>query len=382
MGYDDIALVVAAGRGVRADADVPKQFAVLGGIPLVARAVDAFGAMPVVVVVGEGQRDQLEAALGDRRVEQVVTGGATRQLSVRAGLEAIAADGGAVRVYIHDAARPLLPPAVLARLRAALDRFAGAVPVLPVVDTLAKGGITLGAVHDRDALVRVQTPQAFRFGEVLAAHRTWADEAATDDAQMLRAAGHEVALVEGHASLDKITHRQDFARAEALLGRATISRTGSGYDVHRLEAGEELWLCGVRVPHDRGLSGHSDADVGLHALTDALLGAAAEGDIGVHFPPSDARWRGAPSHRFVEHAAELIGACGGSIDHVDVTLVCEAPKIGPYRDAMRARIAEILRLPLGRVSLKATTTERLGFTGRGEGIAAMATATVRFPEDQ
>jgi 2-C-methyl-D-erythritol 4-phosphate cytidylyltransferase/2-C-methyl-D-erythritol 2,4-cyclodiphosphate synthase len=233
----------------------------------------------------------------------------------------------------------------------------------------------------RDGLVRVQTPQAFRFDAILAAHRNWRGAAATDDAQVARAAGLRVAAVTGDEALEKLTHRDDFDRAEERLARSLTSRTGLGFDVHAFAAGEALWLGGIRIPHDRGLTGHSDADVLLHALTDALLGAIGAGDIGDHFPPSDPQWRGAASSRFVEHARALVAARGGRIDHVDVTLICEAPRIGPHREAMRASVAALLRLAPARVSIKATTTERLGFTGRGEGMAAQAIATVRLPEE-
>jgi 2-C-methyl-D-erythritol 4-phosphate cytidylyltransferase / 2-C-methyl-D-erythritol 2,4-cyclodiphosphate synthase len=368
----DVALIVAAGRGVRAGGDVPKQYALLGGVPVIARAVDAFAGMPVFVVIAEGQQTLVAAALGNRDAT-VVTGGAERQDSVRAGLQAI---GEADRVLIHDAARPLLPRTVIARLLDALATHDGAVPVLPVVDTVARVTEDLGETVDRDGLVRVQTPQAFRFDAIMAAHRQWTGTTATDDAQMARAAGFRVATVQGNAMLDKITTADDFVAADAKLGRNRVSRSAMGFDVHRLEVGEDLWLCGVKVPHSHGLSGHSDADVALHALTDALLGTIGAGDIGAHFPPSDAQWRGASSDRFAAHARDLIQAHGGRIDHVDVTIICEAPKIGPHRDAMRARIAEILHLEIGAVSVKATTTERLGLTGRGEGIAAQAIATV------
>jgi 2-C-methyl-D-erythritol 4-phosphate cytidylyltransferase / 2-C-methyl-D-erythritol 2,4-cyclodiphosphate synthase len=375
---DTVALIVAAGRGVRAGGGVPKQFLPLAGVPIIARAVDAFAGFPLFVVIGAGQEALLAAALGDRQVAGVVTGGAERQDSVRAGLEAI---GVAKRVLIHDAARALLPSAVIARLLTALDTHDGAVPVIPVADTVARADATLGDTVDRTGLVRVQTPQAFRFEAIVAAHRAWQGAPATDDAQIARAAGYAVATVAGDAMLEKLTHPEDFAAAEARLAARMISRSASGFDVHRLEAGEALWLGGMRIPHDKGLSGHSDADVALHAITDAVLGCIGAGDIGSHFPPSDAQWRGASSDRFLEHAAALVAAHGGCIDFIDLTLICEAPRIGPHREAMRARVAEILKLPLSRISIKATTTERLGFTGRGEGIAAQAIATVRLPED-
>lgn len=377
------ALIVAAGRGERAGGAVPKQFALLGGVPVIARAVDAFAGMSVFVVVGAGQQVLLADALAHRSVAGVVEGGATRQASVLAGLEAIAAAGGADHVFVHDAARPLLPRAVLDRLIAELNSGSvGAVPALPVVDTVAHATPTLGETVARDQLVRVQTPQGFRFEPLLAAHRAQAGSSLTDDAQVARAAGMRVTTVAGDERLTKLTHADDFDRIERSLAQSLVSRSATGFDVHRLQPGLPLWLCGVRVEHHHGLAGHSDADVALHALTDALLGTIGEGDIGTHFPPSDAQWRGARSDRFVGHAVGLIAARGGRIDHVDVTIICEAPKIGPYRDAMRMRLAAILQLPAGRVSLKATTTEGLGFTGRGEGIAAQAIATVGLPEDR
>jgi 2-C-methyl-D-erythritol 4-phosphate cytidylyltransferase/2-C-methyl-D-erythritol 2,4-cyclodiphosphate synthase len=379
-----VALLVAAGSGSRAGGGPPKQYRLLAGKPLLAHALDGLeraGAGQMRVVIGPGQEALYEAAAGARSLPSPIAGGAERQDSVRNGLEAVAADGGADFVLIHDAARPFLPAAVVERLKQALGTSEGAVPVLPVVDTLARGSSGLGDVVDRTGLVRVQTPQAFRFDAILAAHRAWRGGVASDDAQIARAAGLEIATVAGDEALEKLTFEADFARAEARLAARLTSRTGLGFDVHAFAAGEPLWLGGVLIPHDRGLKGHSDADVALHALTDALLGAAGEGDIGDHFPPSDPRWRGAASSRFVEHARDLILARGGRIDHVDVTLICEAPRIGPHRNAMRARIAALLRLAEARVSVKATTTERLGFTGRGEGIAAQALATIRLPED-
>ena len=376
------AIIVAAGKGERAGTSLPKQFVIIGGKTLLAHAVSAFTLHPhidrVVVVVGEGQEEMARQTLGDQTIDALVIGGAERQHSVAAGMAAIE---DAQFVLIHDAARPFLPAAVIDRLIMALNTADGAIPALPVVDTLAKAEEELGDVVDRAGLIRVQTPQAFRTGILLKAHRLWAGSAATDDAQMVRAAGHKVAVVEGHAMLEKITQPADFAEAERRWSQRLISRTGLGYDVHRLAVGEDLWLCGVKIDHDKGLAGHSDADVALHALTDALLGALGDGDIGAHFPPSDPQWRGAASHQFVTHAAGLIRRAGGVIDHVDVTIICEAPKIGPHRDAMRTEIATMLGIPVSKVSVKATTTERLGFTGRGEGIAAQAAATIRLPEE-
>ena len=379
--HNIVALIVAAGRGERAGGDVPKQFALLGGAPVIARAVAAFDNLPVFVVVGEGQQDALAAALGGRQIAGIATGGATRQDSVRNGLAAIGAAGGAAKVLVHDAARPLLPRSVLHALITALDTHAGAVPVLPVADSLARGDAMMGATVDRAKLLRIQTPQAFRMDALVTSLERWNGEAATDEAQVLRAAGFNVATVPGDIMLDKMTHPEDFNRAETLLAARMISRSASGYDVHRLAEGEDLWLGGMKIAHTHGLSGHSDADVALHAITDAVLGTIGAGDIGSHFPPSDMQWRGASSDRFLAHAAELVTAKGGIIDFIDLTIICEAPKIGPHRDAMRHRIAEILHLAPSRISVKATTTERLGFTGRGEGIAAQAIATVRIPED-
>jgi 2-C-methyl-D-erythritol 4-phosphate cytidylyltransferase / 2-C-methyl-D-erythritol 2,4-cyclodiphosphate synthase len=284
-------------------------------------------------------------------------------------------------VLIHDAARPFLPGVVVDRLLKALTTAEGAIPTVPVADTLVREAQgAMGDGVDRNGLHRVQTPQAFRFDAIVAAHRAWDDDReATDDAQILKARGHDVILVEGDERLEKLTYPQDFARAEARLATPRGIRVGMGYDVHRLAADEELWLGGVQVPHDRGLAGHSDADVALHAIVDALLGALAEGDIGSHFPPSDPQWRGAASDRFLAYARDRVAARDGVIDHIDLTIICEAPKIGPHRDAMRARIAEILAVSLDRVSVKATTTERLGFAGRREGIAAQAVATLSLP---
>lgn len=379
-----VALVVAAGSGTRAGGGLPKQYRPLAGKPLLVHALDRLeraGIGDIRVVIAEGQQALYREAVGETVLPSPILGGRERQDSVRNGLEAIAAEGGADAVFIHDAARPFLPAAVVCRLRDGLDNAEGAVPVLPIVDTLARAEAGLGEPVGREGLVRVQTPQAFRFEAILAAHRQWSGGLATDDAQVARAAGLRVAAVAGDEALGKLTHDEDFARAEARLAALMTSRTGMGFDVHAFAAGEELWLGGIRIPHGRGLKGHSDADVLLHAVTDALLGAVGAGDIGDHFPPSDPQWRGAASSLFVEHARALIEARGGRIDHVDATLICEAPRLAPHREAMRASVAAMLRLPLARISIKATTTERLGFTGRGEGMAAQAIATVRLPEE-
>jgi 2-C-methyl-D-erythritol 4-phosphate cytidylyltransferase/2-C-methyl-D-erythritol 2,4-cyclodiphosphate synthase len=379
-----VALIVAAGSGARMGGGVPKQYRMVAGVPVIARAFDALASHPAIgavhVVIGAGQDALLADALAGAAV-QSVTGGATRRESVARGLEAIAAAGGARRVLIHDAARPFLPAAVIDRLLVALDDAEGAIPTLPVVDTLVRADDgTLGDTVPREGLARVQTPQAFRFDAIIAAHRSWhGDTEPTDDAQIARAAGHIVRAVPGDAMLEKLTHEADFAAAEARLGAVMTSRVGMGYDVHAFADGDHVMLCGLKIPHTQALAGHSDADVGLHAITDALLGTIADGDIGSHFPPSDPRWKGADSGRFLQHAAGLVAAKGGIIDHVDVTIICEAPKVGPHRQAMRERIADVLAVPIGRVSVKATTTEQLGFTGRREGMAAQAVASVRMP---
>ena len=378
------ALIVAGGTGTRAGGDMPKQYRRIGGVAVIARAFDALAAHPAIhgvhIVVGAGQEQLLDAALGERRPATITPGGATRRASVRAGLEAIAVVPP-THVLIHDAARPFLPGAVIDRLIAALNATPGAVPTLPVVDTLVRvDSAALGDTVSRDGLARVQTPQAFRFEAILAAHRDWSGTAEpTDDAQVARQAGLAVTAVPGDAMLDKLTHEADLVAADARLARSMTSRTGMGFDVHAFAEGDHVMLCGLRIPHAQALAGHSDADVGLHAITDALLGTIADGDIGSHFPPSDPRWRGADSATFLRHAADLVAAQGGTIDHIDLTIICEAPKVGPHRDAMRGRVADILGVPIGRVSIKATTTERLGFTGRGEGMAAQAVVNVRAP---
>lgn len=380
-----VGLLLAAGTGSRAGGDMPKQFRPVAGKPVLLHAIDALAAHPaidsIILVIGKGQEDQVRTLIGNRPIAHIIEGADSRRGSVRAGLEHLALMGGAATVLIHDSARPFLPASVVDRLLAALEEAEGAIPAIPVADTLVRNSDgSAGPLVDRSALMRVQTPQAFRFPAILAAHRSWdVAREATDDAQILKASGYDVTLVAGDERLDKLTYAEDFARAEARLSIARTTRVGMGYDVHRLAAGEELWLAGILIPHDRGLAGHSDADVAIHAIVDALLGARADGDIGSHFPPSDPQWRGVASSRFLEYAAERLATRGGVIDHIDLTIICEAPKIGPHREAMRARLAEILQIPLDRVSVKATTTERLGFTGRGEGIAAQAVATISVP---
>lgn len=368
------AVIVAAGVGLRAGQPIPKQFALWRGKPVVRHSAEAFAAAgigPIVVAIPDGAEAIASQALAGVPQVKLVTGGATRRQSVRLALEALAA-GEPAQVLIHDAARPILPLELIDRLLAALQETPGAIPVLPVVDSLAQtDGPLMGPPARREDLRRVQTPQAFRYPDILAAHRSWSGtEEAGDDAQVARAAGMSVTLIEGDERLHKLTFASDFAQAAPAI------RVGTGYDVHRLVPGEELWLCGVKIDHDRGLSGHSDADVAIHALVDALLGAIGAGDIGSHFPPSDPQWKGASSDRFLTHAVGLTADAGYRIGNVDLTLICEAPKIGPHREAMRARLAELLRTDLSAVSVKATTTEKLGFTGRSEGIAAQAVATL------
>jgi 2-C-methyl-D-erythritol 4-phosphate cytidylyltransferase/2-C-methyl-D-erythritol 2,4-cyclodiphosphate synthase len=371
------AVVVAAGQGLRAGGTVPKQFALWRGKPLVRHSVEALaraGVAPIVVVIPAKWEETAAQALTGLPGVSFVHGAASRQGSVRAGLEALVAAAPA-QVLIHDAARPDLPAALIAALVAALDGQPGAIPVMPVVDSVVRGADGLRGAHvERDGLYRVQTPQAFRFDAILAGHRAWDGAAdAGDDAAVAEAAGLAIALVPGDERLRKVTFAEDLKDHGMTIPAV---RTGMGYDVHRLAEGEELWLCGVKIEHSKGLAGHSDADVAIHALVDALLGAVAAGDIGDHFPPSDAKWRGASSDQFLAHAATLVTSAGYVIANVDVTIICEAPRIGPHKAVMRARLASILAIDIACVSVKATTTERLGFTGRGEGIAAQAVATV------
>lgn len=368
------AVIVAAGQGLRAGQPVPKQFAAWRGKPVVrhsAEAMAAAGIAPIMVAIPEGAFELAEAALHGVAGVHLVTGDVTRQGSVHRALEALEHYAPEL-VLIHDAARPVLPDTVIDRLVAALRKASGAIPVLPVVDSLAEAdGPMMGKTVRREDLRRVQTPQAFHFSAILAAHRAWNGAAeAGDDAQVARAAGLAVALVEGDETLHKLTFASDFKTS------APAVRVGTGYDVHRLAPGEELWLCGVKIDHDRGLTGHSDADVAIHALVDAILGAIGAGDIGSHFPPSDQQWKGASSDRFLAQAVHLAAVAGYRIGNVDLTIICEAPRIGPHREDMRRRLAELLGTSMAAVSVKATTTEKLGFTGRGEGIAAQAAATL------
>ena len=371
------AIVVAAGKGLRVGGDTPKQFKNWRGKPVLRHSVEALleaGATPLVVVVSDEGEQAAQDALASLEGFTLVQGGAARQDSVRAGLEALAPIAPS-NVLIHDAARPDVPSVVIERLLSALENHAGAIPTLPVVDSLAIASAheTMAGRAERETLRRVQTPQAFRFADILAAHRAWTGETnAGDDAQVLATSpssiNHSVALVQGDERLKKITFAEDFLTANT----APLIRVGNGFDVHRLVEGEELWLCGVRLDHTHGLSGHSDADVALHAITDAILGAIGDGDIGTHFPPSDPQWAGARSGQFLEYAVKLAEEAGYSLGNIDLTIICEAPKIGPHRAAMREEVARLTALSECAVSIKATTTEKLGLTGRGEGIAAQA----------
>ncbi len=381
---DAAALILAAGRGARAGVGVPKQYRIIAGQPMLRRALRPFLDHPRVgavrVVIHPDDAGPYQAATADLELSAPVMGGATRQDSCRLGLESLA-DSPPVRVLIHDAARPFVDTATIDRVLDALGDTQGAIPALAVSDALKRAsddGMVREGVN-RAGLWRAQTPQGFAFAAILDAHRRLAGAAHADDAAVAEAAGLAVALVPGSEDNVKITTDADFVRAERMLAADDI-RVGGGFDVHRFAPGDHIMLCGVRIAHGHGLAGHSDADVGLHALTDALLGAIGAGDIGQHFPPAEARWRDAESALFLRHAARLVAEYGGRIRHLDVTLICERPKLAPHRDAMRARIADILDLDPARVSVKATTTEGLGFTGRGEGIAAQATATVAVRE--
>jgi 2-C-methyl-D-erythritol 4-phosphate cytidylyltransferase/2-C-methyl-D-erythritol 2,4-cyclodiphosphate synthase len=389
------ALIVAAGQGTRAGAAAPKQYASIGGQTVLARTLGVFLEHPAIdlalVAIAEANRTRYDeaTAAGHPKLLPPALGGATRQRSVLNGLRALAPHRP-VRVLIHDAARAFVTAAILDRVLAALERAPGAIAAVPLADTLKRAGPQgrIAATLDRTGLWRAQTPQGFRYDAILDAHERAAAagrEDLTDDAAVAEWAGLAVELVEGSDTNVKLTTAEDLARAARAVDTleaastppaAAEVRTGQGFDVHRFTAGDHVWLCGIRLPHSQALEGHSDADVGLHALTDALLGAIGDGDIGQHFPNSDPRWRGAASHLFLADAARRVRARGGTVSNVDVTLLCEAPRIAPYREAMRVRVAEILEVDISRVAVKATTTEGLGFTGRREGIAALATATV------
>jgi 2-C-methyl-D-erythritol 4-phosphate cytidylyltransferase / 2-C-methyl-D-erythritol 2,4-cyclodiphosphate synthase len=378
------ALVLAAGRGARFGGTLPKQYLPLGGSSVLRHAVNAFALHPridrVLVTIRPEDREAYDGALTGIELLPPVAGGAERQDSVRLGLEALAAHRPE-RVLIHDGARPFPDTWMIDRVLAALDRGPAAIPGLPLGDTIKRvDGETITETIDRAGLWRVQTPQGFHFEAILAAHRRMAGRALTDDAAVAEAAGITPLIVPGSEANLKVTTIDDLAAAERLItSRQGDVRVGQGFDVHPFGPGDRLMVCGVEIPHSAGVVGHSDADVGLHALTDAVLGAIGAGDIGMHFPPSDPQWKGASSDRFLAHAVGLVRAKGGSVAALDVTIICERPKIGPHRAAMVERVAAICGIAVDRISVKATTTEKLGFTGRGEGIAAQAVATVRLP---
>ncbi len=372
MSIRTAVIIVAAGRGLRAGAGIPKQWRPLAGKTVLDHTLAAFQGQVdrIVLVIHPEDRD-----LATRFGVDLVDGGATRAESVRNALEWLE-PFGCDHVLIHDAARPLVSAKVISAVKSGLQTHIGAAPALPVSDALWRGESTVTGTQDRTGLWRAQTPQGFRFAEILAAHRAHGGTAA-DDVEVARDAGHTVAIVAGDEDNLKLTYPGDFARAEAILkGRTMDIRLGNGFDVHAFTEGDHVWLCGVKVPHTKALLGHSDADVGMHALTDAIYGALAEGDIGVHFPPSDPQWKGAASHIFLRHAVGRAAARGYRIANCDVTLMCERPKIGPHQATMRAALAEIMGIDMDVISVKATTTERLGFTGREEGIAALATAAL------
>ncbi len=378
------ALVVAAGQGSRFGGSRPKQYMPLAGTTVLRHALAALGGhrliANVLVAIRPEDRALFDSSVAGLTVMPPVAGGPTRQESVRLGLEALAAYCPH-RVLIHDGARPFPDQQLLDRVIDGLDKAVAAIPCLPLRDTIkrAEGG-TIRETIDRSALWCAQTPQGFHFEAIFAAHRAAIGRELTDDAAVAEAAGLAPLIVDGSEDNLKVTTAADLAAAERLLAaRQSDVRVGQGFDVHPFAPGDHLWICGVRVPHGMSLAGHSDADVGLHALTDAVLGAIGAGDIGMHFPPSDPRWRGAASDQFLSHAADLVRARGGAIAAVDVTIICERPKIAPYRAAMVERIAAVLGITPDRVSVKATTTEKLGFTGRAEGMAAQAVATVRLP---
>lgn len=373
------AILVAAGSGSRFGSDTPKQFLRLAGKPVIRHAAEALAAH-VALLQPVGEVEPIEEALTGLPHLLPVAGGTTRQESVLAGLEALRPAPPDI-VLVHDAARPFIPAGTIPALVEALTRAAGAIPAVPVADTLKRvADGRIAATVPRDGLYRAQTPQAFRYASLLCAHHAESATTATDDAALLEAVGQPVAIVPGSEDNIKLTYPEDLIRLERAMTRHLNPRVGTGFDVHILATGRRLMLCGVAVPHEMGLAGHSDADVGIHALCDAIYGALAEGDIGRHFPPSEAAWRDADSARFLAHAAERISARGGLLANADVTLICERPKIAPHAAAMAARLAAILGVDASRISVKATTTEKLGFTGRGEGIAAQAVATVLLPD--
>jgi 2-C-methyl-D-erythritol 4-phosphate cytidylyltransferase/2-C-methyl-D-erythritol 2,4-cyclodiphosphate synthase len=388
MGPSVAAVIVAAGRGLRAGGNLPKQYRELAGEPVIRSSLSLFawhGQIGAVqAVIHPDDRGSYDAAAKGLRLLPAVSGGASRQASVRAGLEALAARAPDI-VLIHDAARPFCSTELVSRAIVACAETGAAIPALEVTDTIKRvdpDGHVAGTI-DRAQLRAVQTPQAFKFAALLEAHRRAARDGRddfTDDAALAEWAGIKVATFAGESSNVKLTTDEDFAKAESRrIANLADLRLGNGFDVHAFGDGDHVWLGGVKIPHDRGLTGHSDADVALHALVDAILGALADGDIGKHFSPNDPRWRGASSDQFLKFAVDRVNKRGGKVAHLDLTIVCEEPRIGPHRDAIRKKIAEIAEMSIDRVAVKATTSEQLGFTGRREGIVAMATATVRLP---
>ena len=380
-----IALIVAAGAGERFGGDIPKQYQDLAGSPILRRSVMAFLTHPniskVQVVIDTHHRALYDAAVSGLDLPAPVAGGATRQDSVRLGLEAIQTHKPNL-VLIHDAARPLIDADTITKVCDALKTHPAAIAAKPLVDTLKRGvNDIIESTIPRENLWQAHTPQGFHYTAILEAHRKAQGQALTDDAAVAETVGMKVALIPSNPDNLKLTNPDDLDRARRLLGAGALPdvRTGFGYDVHRLTSGSKITICGHTFAHDQSLEGHSDADVGLHALTDAILATFSAGDIGMHFPPSDVKWKGADSARFIQHAMDLLHQKGGALSHVDITIICERPKIGPQRDAMRARLSSLLKLSMDRISLKATTTEGLGYTGRGEGIAAQAVVTARFP---
>lgn len=380
---ETVAIVVAAGRGSRMSGDTPKQYRNLHGRVVLRHALETFAAHPsvdrVCPVIHGDDVEAFAVASDGLELEAHILGGTTRQESVLRGLEALAAGQMPDRVLIHDGARPFVSVGLIDRVLEALDDAPGAIPALALTDTVKRvARDRIVETVDRSSLVRVQTPQGFRYTDLLSAHRAAAGQDLTDDAAVCETASLAVVTVPGEENNIKITHDEDLARAAAWLAARRETRIGNGFDVHAFASGDHVRLCGIDIPHDRALTGHSDADVALHAITDAILGALGDGDIGSHFPPTEERWRGADSAQFLQHALSRLTARRGHLVHVDVTIICEAPRVGPHRDAMRARVAEILSVETSRISVKATTTEQLGFTGRGEGIAAQAIATIEL----
>lgn len=385
MTITNAAIIVAAGRGQRVGGEKPKQYLNIGGVPILRHTINVFMDNPAIdfiqVIIHPDDRELYDAAVGDLDLPPPVHGGETRQQSVFNGLEAIA-DKMPEYVYIHDAARPFLDQTILNNLIEAVEVSGAVIPALKVTDTIKyMSSDKIDSTLDRNYLFRAQTPQAFRYKAIFMAHRRFENDNMTDDSAIAEKSGQQVRIIEGSENNFKITTSDDLIKAEKMIGRTyTDVRTGYGIDVHAFEDGDHVILGGVKIPHDKALKGHSDADVALHAITDAVLGAMALGDIGDHFPPSDDQWKGASSDIFLKHAAKLVDKADGVIAHVDLTIICEAPKISPHRDKMRDRISEIIDLDIDRISVKATTTEKLGFTGKGEGIMAQAVVTVRLPE--